>query len=96
MSRVADALQKKLKELGGVPDTSNELVLRTMADVPDDWQLQGSAPVEQPPITKLVPPAPAAPPREGREHERRAEDRSNADADCFATPRDCGGAATGG
>jgi Mrp family chromosome partitioning ATPase len=62
MSRVADALQKKRKEAGGVPDTSNELVLRTMADVPDEWQLQGPAPVEQPAVTKLVPPAPAAPP----------------------------------
>jgi len=62
MSRVADALQKKRKEAGGVPDTSNELVLRTMADVPDEWQLQGPAPVEQPAVTKLVPPAPSAPP----------------------------------
>src|SRR6476661_10001416 len=62
MSRVADALQKKRKEAGGVPDTSNELVLRTMADGPDEWQLQGSAPVEQPAVTKLVPPSPAAPP----------------------------------
>ncbi len=62
MSRVADALQKKRQERGGVPDTSNELVLRTMADVPDEWQLQGPAPVEQPAVTKLVPPAPAAPP----------------------------------
>ena len=62
MSRVADALQKKRKERGGVPDTSNELVLRTMADVPDEWQLQGSAPVEQPAVTKLSRAAPAAPP----------------------------------
>src|SRR6478752_1966803 len=62
MSRVADALQKKLKERGGVPNTSNELVLRTMADVPDEWQLQGSAPVAQPAVTNLAPPAPAAPP----------------------------------
>ena len=62
MSRVADALQKKRTERGGVADTSNELVLRTMADVPDEWQLQGSAPAEQPAVTKPVPPAPAAPP----------------------------------
>ena len=62
MSRVADALQKKRQERGGVPDTSNELVLRTMADVPDEWQLQGPAPVEQTAVTKLVPAAPAGPP----------------------------------
>jgi Mrp family chromosome partitioning ATPase len=62
MSRVADALQKKRQERGGVPDTSNELVLRTMADVPDEWQLQGSAPVAQPAVAKPSAPAPAAPP----------------------------------
>ena len=62
MSRVADALLKKRKELGGVPNTSNELVLRTMADVPDEWQLQGSAPVTQPAVAKPSAPAPATPP----------------------------------
>jgi Mrp family chromosome partitioning ATPase len=62
MSRVADALQKKRKEGGGVPNTSNELVLRTMADVPDEWQLQGSAPVPQPAVTKIAAAPPAAPP----------------------------------
>jgi Mrp family chromosome partitioning ATPase len=62
MSRVADALQKKRKERGGVPDTSNELVLRTMADVPDEWQLQGSAPVPQPAVTRIEATAPAGGP----------------------------------
>jgi Mrp family chromosome partitioning ATPase len=53
MSKIADALQKKRKERGVSPDSSNELALRTIAEVPDSWQLQGSF--------GAPPPAPAKP-----------------------------------
>jgi hypothetical protein len=68
MSKIADALQKKRKERGVSTDSSNELVLRTMADVQDSWQLQGRSPVTQPvaaaPTTpadlRIAPPTPIA------------------------------------
>jgi Mrp family chromosome partitioning ATPase len=59
MSRIADVLQKARKEREVSPDGRehpNELVLRTMADVPDSWQLQGRPPGVQAPATPPVTP----------------------------------------